>query len=83
MAQGANQTASLGATQLIRNTDAGRIQYGLDLKKILKGDGSDPLLADGDILYIPVSYKNVYSLRAIEAMISVGSQVVIFRSAYK
>ena len=82
LAQGANQTASLGGTQLIRNTDGGRLQYGLDLKKILKGEGYDPLLADGDILYVPVSYKKVYSLRAIEAMISVGSQLAIYRSGY-
>jgi polysaccharide biosynthesis/export protein len=80
LAQGANQTASLGATQLMRNTGNGRLQYGLDLKKILKGEGPDVLLADGDILYVPVSYKKVYSLRAIEAMISVGTGVAIYSS---
>lgn len=82
LAQGANQTASLGGTQLIRKTESGRLQWGLDLKKILKGDGTDPLLADGDILYVPVSNKKVYSLRAIEAMISVGSQIAIYTTAY-
>ncbi len=81
LAQGANQTASLGETQLMRNTENGRLQYGLDLKRILKGDSPDPLLADGDILYVPVSYKKVYSLRAIEAMIGVGSGVAIYKSA--
>ena len=81
LASGTNQTASLGATQLFRMTDTVRFQYGLDLKKILKGDSSDPLLADGDILYVPVNYKKVYSLRAIEAMISVGTGVAIYRSA--
>jgi polysaccharide export outer membrane protein len=80
LAQGANQTASLGGTQLMRKTGNGHLQYGLDLKKILKGEGPDVLLADGDILYIPVSYKKVYSLRAIEAMISVGSAVAIYSS---
>jgi polysaccharide export outer membrane protein len=80
LAQGANQTAAMGATQLMRKTEGGRVQFPLDLKKILKGDGSDPLMADGDILYIPVSYKKVYSLRAIEAMIGLGSQVLIYKS---
>jgi polysaccharide export outer membrane protein len=80
LAQGANQTASLGATQLMRKTNNGRLQYGLDLKKILKGEGPDVLLADGDILYVPVSYKKVYSLRALEAMISVGSGIAIYSS---
>jgi polysaccharide export outer membrane protein len=80
LAQGANQTASLGSTRLMRKSDAGRIEVELNLKKILKGEGSDLLMADGDILYVPVSNKKVYSLRAIEALIGVGSQVTIYRS---
>jgi polysaccharide biosynthesis/export protein len=80
LAQGANQTASLGATQLMRKTEGGRLQYELDLKRILKGKGPDVLLADGDILYVPVSYKKVYSLRALEAMIAAGTQIAIYRS---
>jgi polysaccharide export outer membrane protein len=80
LAQGANQTASLGATQLMRKVEGGRLQYGIDLKKVLKGESPDVLLADGDVLYVPVSYKKVYSLRAIEAMISAGTQIAIFKS---
>jgi polysaccharide export outer membrane protein len=80
LAQGANQTASMGKTQLMRKTDSGRLQYHLDLQKILQGEGSDPLLADGDILYVPVSYKKIYSLRAIEALIGLGSQVAVYRT---
>jgi len=82
LAQGANQTASLHGTQLMRKTENGRLQYGFDLKKVLKGQSPDVLLADGDILYIPVSYRKVYTLRAIEAMISVGSSVTIYKTAY-
>ncbi len=78
LASGANQTASLSKSQLIRKTESGRLQYQLDLKKILHGGGSDPLLADGDILYVPVSYKKIYSLRAIEAMIGLGTQTLIY-----
>src|SRR6266567_5865296 len=55
LAQGANQTASLGSTRLMRKTEDGRIEIGLDLKKILKGDASDFLMAEGDILYVPIS----------------------------
>jgi polysaccharide export outer membrane protein len=78
LAQGANQTASFGGTQLMRKTENGRLQYGLDLKKVLKGESPDLLLADGDILYVPVSNKKVYSLRALEAMISVGTGLAIY-----
>lgn len=83
LAQGANQTASLGATRLMRKTEGGRVQVELDLKRILKGDSADFLMADGDILYVPVSYKKVYSLRAIEAMIGAGTQITIYKSAYQ
>jgi polysaccharide export outer membrane protein len=80
LAQGANQTASLGKSELIRKTDSGRLLYKLDLKKILTGSASDLLLADGDILYVPVSYKKVYTLRGIEALIGVGSQTAIYKA---
>jgi polysaccharide export outer membrane protein len=81
LAQGANQTASLGGTRLFRKSEgqSGRIMIQLDLKKTLHGEASDVLLAEGDILYIPVSYKKVYTLRAIEAMIGVATGVAIYR----
>jgi len=79
LAQGANQTASLSGTRLVRKTESGRIEIELDLKKILTGNGSDLLMADGDILYVPVSYKKVYSLRAVEAAIGVGTGVAVYR----
>ena len=82
LAGGANQTASFGATRLMRKIEGGRLQIDLDLKKVLNGQSSDLLMADGDILYIPVSYKKVYSLRAIEAAIGIGSQIAIYRTAY-
>ena len=80
LAGGANQSASFGGTRLMRKTEDGRIEIDLDLKKVLNGNASDFLMADGDILYIPISNKKVYTLRALEAMIGVGSQVVIYRS---
>lgn len=80
LAQGANQTASLGKTELFRKVDSGRLIYHLDLKGVLQGKASDPLLADGDILYIPVSYTKVYTLRGIEALIGFGTQTAIFKA---
>ncbi len=81
LAQGANQTASLGSTRLMRKTEDGRIEIGLDLKKILKGDASDFLMAEGDILYVPDSNKKIYSMRALEAIIGVGTGVTVYRTA--
>jgi len=79
LAQGVNQTAQFSGTRLMRKTDSGRIEIELDLKKVLNGDRSDFLMADGDILYVPISNKKVYSLRALEAAISVGTGIAIYR----
>jgi polysaccharide biosynthesis/export protein len=81
LAQGANQTASFGSTRLFRKSEgeSGRTVMQFDLKKILKGEASDMLLADGDILYVPVSYTKVYSLRMIEAAIGVATGLAIYR----
>ena len=81
LAQGANQTASFASTRLFRKSEGGngRIVMEFDLKKILKGEASDMPLADGDILYVPVSYKKVYSLRMIEAAIGVATGIAVSR----
>jgi polysaccharide export outer membrane protein len=55
LAQGTNKTAGLNQTKLIRKTDSGRQEIPVPLKKILLNKASDELLADGDILFIPVS----------------------------
>ncbi len=81
LAGGANQTALLKKSELIRKAHEGRVIYDLDLHKILSGGASDPLLADGDILYVPVSNKKVYTLRAIEAMFGIGTQITIYKGA--
>ena len=79
LASGANQTAALGKSELIRKTSAERLIYQIDLKKVLHGQSSDPLLADGDILYVPVSYKKIYTLRAIEAAIGTASMTAAYK----
>jgi polysaccharide export outer membrane protein len=55
LAQGTNKTAGLNQAKLIRKTDNGRQEMPVPLKKILSNKASDELLADGDILFIPVS----------------------------
>jgi polysaccharide biosynthesis/export protein len=55
LAQGTNKTASLNQAKLIRKTDHGRQEIPVPLKKILSNKAPDELLADGDILFVPVS----------------------------
>ena len=80
LAQGANQTALLHDARLMhKNGNGEHVVIEFDLKKVLNGNASDILLADGDVLYVPVSNKKVYGLRALEAMIGVGTGFAIYR----
>ena len=81
LAQGANQTAALNDARLMRKDSAGQhIMIEFSLKKVLNGKASDPLLLDGDVLYVPLSNKKLYSLRMIEAAIGAASGIAIYRS---
>jgi polysaccharide export outer membrane protein len=55
LAQGANRTASLNSAKLLRDTDDGREELSIPIKKILYNKAPDQSLADGDILFIPGS----------------------------
>lgn len=77
---GPTQTASLHSARLMRKNENGEhVMIQFDLKKVLEGKASDMLLADGDVLYVPVSNKKVYGMRALEAMIAVGTGFAIYR----
>jgi polysaccharide biosynthesis/export protein len=80
LAQGANQTASLNDVRLMRKDSAGQhIMIEFSLKKILNGKASDPLLTDGDVLYVPLSNRKLYTLKGIEAAIGAASGIAIYR----
>ena len=80
LAQGANQTASLNDARLMRKDAAGQhIMIEFSLKKVLNGKASDPLLSDGDVLYVPLSNRKLYTLRGIEAAIGAASGIAVYR----
>jgi len=80
LAQGANQTASLNDARLMRKDSAGQhVMIEFSLKKILNGKASDPLLTDGDVLYVPLSNRKLYTLKGIEAAIGAASGIAIYR----
>ena len=79
LAQGANQTAALNDARLMRKDSGGQhVMIEFSLKKVLNGKASDPLLSDGDVLYVPLSNKKFYSLRMIEAAIGAASGIAIY-----
>jgi polysaccharide biosynthesis/export protein len=80
LAQGANQTAALNDARLMRKDNGGqRVMIEFSLKKVLNGKASDPLLLDGDVLYVPLSNKKLYSLKMIEAAIGAASGIAIYK----
>jgi len=79
LAQGTNRTASLNHAKLIRKTDAGREELPVPLKKLLASKVPDPMLSDGDILFVPGSTaKN--ALRDLEAILPSAAGAAIYRA---
>jgi polysaccharide export outer membrane protein len=76
---GPTSTSKLGDARLIRRTEHGREELQVDLKKILYGQGPDMLLQDGDILFVPVSQRKIYTLQAINAVIGAATQYALYR----
>ena len=81
LAGGPTQTSKLWDARLIRRSEAGREELKVDLKKILYGGGPDMLLADGDILYVPISQRRVYTQLAIQAVIGAATSYLIYRES--
>jgi polysaccharide export outer membrane protein len=78
LAGGANRTAALSKTRLIRKVEGGREEYTLDLAKLLKGQQADLKLNDGDIIWVPSSQVKTFGYRGIEAAIAITSGLAIY-----
>jgi len=78
LAQGANKTAALNNSKLIRSTPEGRTETPVELKKILAGKSSDLKLEDGDILFVPSSEAKTLTYQGIQAAIQMTVGVVTY-----
>ncbi len=81
LAEGLDRFASTGNTKIVRKTsDANNpIEIHLDLKKLLQGKAKDVQLTSDDILFVPVSGARQAAARTLEAGITVGTDLAIFR----
>lgn len=79
LAGGPSPTSKLSDARLIRKGVHGREEVQLDLKRILYGEGPDMLLQDGDILYVPVSNRKIYTSQLIQAAIGAATQYGLFK----
>ena len=78
LAQGANKTASLNGTRLVRKTPNGPQETRVKLAKILAGKESDIRLEDGDVLYIPPSKAKTAAYRGAEAALSLVTGLAVY-----
>jgi len=78
LAQGANRTAAENKSRILRKTTTGRLEIPLPLKQIVNGKVVDPLLEDGDILYVPSSTAKSATTRSVEAAIALTTGLIIY-----
>ena len=80
LAEGLDRSAGSSSAKILRLSagSATRQEIPIDLKKILEGKQPDvPLLAN-DILFVPTSAAKNASVRAIEAMIQIGTGMAMY-----
>jgi polysaccharide biosynthesis/export protein len=79
LAQGANHTAGLNSTRLIRKTPNGPQETHVQLKRILAGKQPDLRLEDGDILFVPVSTGKVVAFQGITSTVGLLTGLAVYR----
>jgi polysaccharide export outer membrane protein len=80
LAQGANRTALLKHSMIIRKTDAGRTEIPVNVEKVLTMKSKDLTLADDDILFIPVSKVKTAFNRSVEAIVQTAVGAASYRA---
>ena len=81
LAQGLTHTSSSSHSRIIRtNADTGeRLEIPIDLNKILAGKIADPILEPRDIVFVPNSVSRTAFYKGMDAAVSIGSGVAIYR----
>jgi len=77
LAQGMNRTANMRGS-LIHQTAEGPQQEALDFKKILADQVSDPVLHDGDIVYVPLNAAKDWANRGLNSALQMAVGAVIY-----
>ncbi len=79
LAQGANPTAKLDKTILIRKTDQGHEEIPIPLAAVMSAKVTDPQLRPEDVVFIPRSNAKAGFRRGIEAVLQTATGVAIYR----
>ena len=79
LAEGLDVRAAPSKARILRRETQPEQQIPVDLKKLLKGKEEDVVLHPNDILFVPSSTEKVVATRSIEAMIQIGTGLLIWR----
>jgi polysaccharide export outer membrane protein len=77
LAGGANRTASMGGTTILRRTPEGTQQIKVPLKKILSAKVQDMPMQSDDILFVPSSTRKVVMARSAEALTQMATALTL------
>src|SRR5450432_3981620 len=77
LAGGANRTASMGGTTILRRTAQGTEQIKVPLKKILSAKVQDMPMQSEDILFVPSSTRKVVAARSAEALTQMATALTL------
>jgi polysaccharide export outer membrane protein len=82
LAEGLNGTAAAKNAKILRidSKSAARVEIAVNLKKILAGQATDVPMQPDDILFVPSNTGKKVAVRTIEALVSVGSGVAVWRA---
>ena len=81
LAGGLLRTASPPKARILRHEQGGsqRQEFPVNLTRIVKNKDADPDLHAEDILFVPSNLTKQIATRTIEAMVAIGSNIVIWR----
>lgn len=78
MAQGANPTAALNSSKLVRRTPDGPKEIPIPLRKVLSAKAEDITLQPEDILFVPTSAAKSAVRRGLEAILQAATGVTVY-----
>jgi polysaccharide biosynthesis/export protein len=81
LSEGLDRTAGPKNARILRQTsaDSQRSEIPVNVQRILEGRDEDVALLANDILFIPTSKSKAAGIRALEAVVQMGTGVVIWR----
>lgn len=81
LSQGLDRGAAPNRAKILRFDQAthARTEIPIDVNNILKGKGADQPLLSNDILFVPSSTAKLATYRALEALITTGTGIAIYR----